>query len=61
MTDPPTDRLAVRPAEAARLIGVSERHIYNALQSGGLRSHRFKRTRLILIDDLRAWVQGLEG
>jgi excisionase family DNA binding protein len=51
------DRLAVSPAEAARLAGVGRTTIYEAIGSGALRSLKIGKRRLILIVSLRAWLE----
>ena len=53
----PADRLAVSPAEAARLAGVGRTTIYEAIGSGTLRSLKIGKRRLILIVSLRAWLE----
>ena len=52
-----SDRLAVSPAEAARLAGVGRTTIYEAIGSGALRSLKIGKRRLILIVSLRAWLE----
>ena len=52
-----SDRLAVSPAEAARLAGVGRTTIYEAIRSGALRSLKIGKRRLILIVSLRAWLE----
>jgi excisionase family DNA binding protein len=51
------DRLAVSPAEAARLAGVGRTTICEAIGSGALRSLKIGRRRLILIVSLRDWLE----
>jgi excisionase family DNA binding protein len=51
------DRLAVSPAEAARLAGVGRTTIYEAIGSGALRSLKIGKRRLILIVSLRDWLE----
>lgn len=50
------DRLAVSPAEAARIAGIGRTKLYEALGSGDLRSLKIGKRRLILIDSLRNWL-----
>ena len=52
-----TDRLAVSPAEAARLVGIGRTTIYQAIGSGALRSLKIGKRRLIMIASLRAWLE----
>ena len=52
-----SDRMAVSPAEAARLAGVGRTTIYEAIGSGALRSLKIGKRRLILIVSLRAWLE----
>jgi excisionase family DNA binding protein len=51
------DRLAVSPAEAARLAGVGRTTIYEAIGSGALRSLKIGKRRLILIVSLIEWLE----
>src|SRR5262245_13753378 len=51
--NPVVDRLAVSPAEAARLAGIGRTTIYEAIGSGALRSVKTGKRRLILISSLR--------
>ena len=55
--NPVADRLAVSPAEAARLAGIGRTTIYEAIGSGALRSLKIGRRRLILIVSLRDWLE----
>ena len=48
--------LAVSPAEAARLSGLGRTTIYAALGSGGLKSIKIGKRRLIALDALRSWL-----
>jgi excisionase family DNA binding protein len=52
--------LAVSPGEAARLSGLGRTTIYNALGSGGLKSIKIGKRRLITIEALKAWLQAHE-
>lgn len=54
------ERLAVSPAEAARIAGVGRTKLYEALGSGALRSLRIGRRRLITIEALRNWLAAAE-
>jgi excisionase family DNA binding protein len=55
--DPPPHRtLAVPPAEAARLLGVSRTRLYEELGSGAIPSFHLGRRRLIRITALEAWM-----
>jgi excisionase family DNA binding protein len=51
------DRLAVSPAEAARLAGVGRTTIYEAIGSGALRSLKIGKRRLIMIVSIREWLE----
>ena len=53
--------LAVRPREAARLIGVSRAHFTKLLKAKKIPSRRDGSARLILREDLIAYVKGLPG
>ena len=48
--------IAVRPAEAARISGLSRSMIYVAISEKSLRSVKVRSARLIFIDDLREWL-----
>jgi excisionase family DNA binding protein len=50
------DRLAVSPIEAARIAGIGKTKLYEAMGSGELRSFKIGKRRLILIDELRNWL-----
>jgi len=50
-------RIAVSPAEAARLAGVGRTTLYAALGGGGLSSFKIGKRRLITIDALRDWLR----
>ena len=56
---PPTPPLAVRPAEAARLLGVGRSHLYKLLTAGRIRSRMDGAARLIRYADLVAYLDGL--
>ncbi len=53
-----TDRLYVRPAEAAKMTGLARSTIFAALYAGQLRGFRRGRAWLIPIDEVRRWVEG---
>ena len=55
--NPVADRLAVSPAEAARLAGIGRTTVYEAIGSGALRSLKIGKRRLILIVSLRDWLE----
>ena len=48
--------LAVSPAEAARLAGLGRTTIYAAIGCGALASLKVGKRRLVMVDDLRAWL-----
>jgi excisionase family DNA binding protein len=50
------ERIAYRPAEAARAIGVHRNTIYRLMESGELPSFAVGHVRLIRADDLRAMI-----
>ena len=52
--------LAVSPAEAARLLGVSRTRLYEELGSGSIPSFHLGRRRLIRIAALEAWMSARE-
>lgn len=54
-------RLAVSPAEAARLTGIGRTTLYEALGSGALRSLKIGKRRLITIEALKAWLAAAEA
>ena len=51
--------LAVPIVEAARRAGVGRSSIYEAVNRGELRLKKSGRRSLILVDDLKAWVNSL--
>lgn len=53
-------RLAVSPAEAARLAGVGRTTLYDAIGSGALRSLKIGKRRLITIEAIREWLSAAE-
>lgn len=48
--------LAVPPGEAARMAGVGRTTLYAAIGSGGLKSIKIGKRRLIAVEALRAWL-----
>jgi len=54
------ERIAVRPNEAARLIGVSRDVIFAAIAAGELRSAKCGGARLISVEALREFVESHE-
>jgi excisionase family DNA binding protein len=51
--------LALRPGDAAKAAGVSERTIFMEVAAGRLASKKVGRGRLIPVADLEAWVANL--
>ncbi len=49
--------IAVRPAKASSISGVSRSVIFAAIAAGELRSFRVGASRLIYVDELRAWLE----
>lgn len=56
---PGTQKLAVQPAVAAKMAGISRSTLYEEMGSGRLRSRKLGRRRVILVSDLQAWLEGL--
>lgn len=54
-------RLAVSPAEAARLLGIGRTRLYEELATGALPSFHLGRRRLIRIAAIEAWLSGKEA
>ncbi len=54
------ERLAVSPAEAARLAGIGRTKLYEALGSGALASFKIGSRRLIRVSSLDAWLAAHE-
>ena len=52
-----SDRLAVSPAEAARLVGIGRTKIYEAISAGELKSLKIGSRRLVAIEALRDWLR----
>lgn len=55
-TEPPISALAVPPGEAARMAGIGRTTLYAAIGSGGLKSLKIGKRRLIAVEALRAWL-----
>jgi excisionase family DNA binding protein len=58
---PPSPPIAVRVKEGARLIGVSRAHLNKLLRAKKIPSRKDGTARLILTEDLIAYVKGLPG
>ena len=56
VTIPPTERLQVRPSEAAELLSISERELSRRTKSGEIPSIGKGRLRRYTIEDLRAYI-----
>lgn len=54
-----TERIAYRPKEACKAAGVGRTSLYAAIKDGALKSHKHGRKRLVMRDDLLAWLRGL--
>lgn len=52
-----SQRIAVTRDQAAELVGLSSRTILRAIRSGELVEHYVSAKPVILIDDLRSWIQ----
>lgn len=48
--------LAVPPGEAARIAGIGRTTLYGAIASGGLKSIKIGKRRLIAVEALRTWL-----
>lgn len=48
--------IAVSPAKGAKLVDVGRSTLYEALRAGELKSMKIGRRRLILVEDLKAWL-----
>jgi len=52
-------QIAVQPGEAAAMLGMAEstfyKHVYPQVRSGAIQSFKVGRSRLILVESLRAW------
>ena len=55
------ERLSVRPAMAARMLGVSRSSIYDLLRAGQIRSRARGSARLIPVSELRRFLDGVES
>jgi excisionase family DNA binding protein len=53
---PLSERVAVSPAEAAGLLGISRAQVFILISNGTLPSRKVGRLRLIRLDDVRALV-----
>jgi excisionase family DNA binding protein len=53
------DRIAVSPAEACKLTSTGPTKLYEALAAGDLRAVKMGRKTLIMVEDLKAWIQRL--
>lgn len=56
----PPRRLAVAPAEGARLAGIGRTKFYEALGSGAIPSFKFGKRRLIRVAAIEAWLKAME-
>ncbi|HLF07942.1 MAG TPA: helix-turn-helix domain-containing protein [Dehalococcoidia bacterium] len=56
-----TERLAYRPAEAGRLLGVSRETVFALIQRGELRSFKVGAGRFISADELAAFIRRREA
>lgn len=54
-TIPPSERLQVRPAEAAELLSISLRLLHDLTKSGEIPSIGQRRLRRYSVEDLREW------
>ncbi|WP_213876133.1 helix-turn-helix domain-containing protein [Pseudomonas sp. dw_358] len=52
-----TPQLSVSVEEAARLVGHSRSGIYEVIASGDLKAFKLGKRRLILMTELRAWIE----
>ncbi|MFV7434907.1 MULTISPECIES: helix-turn-helix domain-containing protein [Pseudomonas putida group] len=52
-------KLAVGPDDAAEMTSHSRSAIYDAINSGSLRSFKSGKRRLILVRELESWLNGL--
>lgn len=50
------DRLAVKPEDAARMVGLSRSKFFEALAKNDIPSFRYGRARLVPVDGLKAWI-----
>ena len=49
--------ITVRPAEAARMIGVGKTRLYELIKAGDIRTFKLGRATLIDVADLRAYLE----
>ena len=56
---PPADRLALRPLEAAAMLGISRATLYREILAGRLRKRKSGSRSLIATEDARAWLARL--
>jgi excisionase family DNA binding protein len=54
------NRIVVRPAEAAQMLGCSRLLVYRMVRDGKLRSVKDGNRRLIRVADIEAYLQSLE-
>ena len=59
MISPTENRLALSPAEAAKVAGISRSEVYNELAAGKITGRKFGRRTLIEMASLRAWLDAL--
>ncbi len=55
------EKILLRPEQGAEAIGVSRATLYKLMASGELKSITIGRSRRILVDELRRWVQEKAG
>jgi excisionase family DNA binding protein len=61
MGDMTTQPLCVRPAEAARMIGISRATLYRLIAAGELHPYKLGRSTIIDLADLQAYLARLRG
>ena len=54
-----TDKLSISVPKAMDVSGLGRNTIYDAISAGKLRSLKVGRRRLIMVDDLKAWLETL--
>lgn len=54
--EPAATVISVPPNEAARIAGIGRTTLYGAIASGGLKSIKIGKRRLIAVEALRAWL-----
>jgi excisionase family DNA binding protein len=57
MDEPLSNRLALSVQEAAKVVGISRRQIYEEMSRGRLRSIKVGKRRLVPHDDLKHWLR----